>query len=309
MSGHFALGTQSRSLTPDDENGRLCSEHGRTTSMAAQPETQSQYQRPWHMANFTTDDIFERGRQVEPQRERIASMDVLTHKFSNSHLRLENGIRPSLSPYSASACSSVTSLGQHPQPTLGTAPCCRASSSGLPDRHATTLSTASTTEPDHNRHPHNPKQEVRRLRRKPSSRFLNEAEANSAIQARVEGMISTGTQCNVYTPPLVPVVPIEADDDEGIDCEAAAAGLEVDEEFGGGDESDIALIDRLLSLRRASGTLGIRKSGFPLYRSSTDTALRCQNLVRNKPRMRRRKVRQKPSLSTISAEGSASPAV
>lgn len=304
MSGHLALGTQSRSLTPDDENGQLCLEHGSTPSMAAQPEIQAKHHRPWHMANFTADDSFELGRQIEPQREGTASMDVLTHKFSNSHLRLDNSIHPSLSRYSASACSSVTSLGQLPEPTLGTIPCCHASSSGLPDRHATTLSTTSTTDYDLNRHPHNPKQEVRRLRRKPSSRFLNEAAANSTIQTRVEGMISTGTQCNVYTPPLVPVVPIEADDNDGIGCGMAATGLEVDEEFNGGDESDIALIDRILSLRRASGTLGIRKSGFPLYQSSTDTALRCQNLVRNKPRMRRRKVRQKPSLSTMSAEGS-----
>lgn len=232
-------------------------------------------------------------------------MDVLTHKFSNSHLRLDSSIPPSLSRYSASACSSVTSLGQPPEPTLGTVPWCQASSSGLPDWHATSLSTTSTTEPDLTSHSHNtPKQDIRRLRRKPSSRFLNEAEANNTIQTRVEGMISTGTQCNVYTPPLVPIVPIEADEDDGIDCEMGATGLEVDEGVGGDDESEVALIDRLLSLRRASGTLGIRKSGFPLYRSSTDTALRCQNLVRNKPRMRRRKVRQKPSLSTMSAEDS-----
>lgn len=231
-------------------------------------------------------------------------MDVLTHKFSNSHLRLDNSIPPSLSRYSASACSSVTSLSQPPEPTLGTVPWCQASSSGLPDWHATSLSTASTTEPDLTRHSHNPKQDVRRLRRKPSSRCLNEAEANNTIQTRVEGMISTGTQCNVFAPSLVPVVPIEADEDDGIDCEMGATGLEVDEGVGGDDESEAALIDRILSLRRASGTLGIRKSGFPLYRSSTDTALRCQNLVRSKPRMRRRKVRQKPSLSAMSAEDS-----
>ena len=107
MSGHFALEAQSRSLTPDDENGRMCSEHGTTTSMAAQPETQAQHQRPWHMANFIADDSFKLGRQIEPQREGTASMDVLTHKFSNSHLRLDNGIQSSLSRYSTSACSSV----------------------------------------------------------------------------------------------------------------------------------------------------------------------------------------------------------
>lgn len=301
MFGHFALGTQSRSQALDDENGR---EGDSTTSMVTQPETHAQHHQPWHTPNLTADEGFKSERKIKLRREGTASMDVLTHKFSNSHLRLDNSIPSSLSRYSASACSSVTSLGQPSEPALGTAPCCQASSSGLPDWHATTLSTASTTELDLTRHPHNYKQDVRRLRRKPSFRFPNEAEVNNTIQTRVEGMISTGTQCNVYTPPLVPIVPIEADEDDGIDCGMGATGLEVDEGVGGDDESEVAVIDRLLSLRRASGTLGIRKSGFPLYRSSTDTALRCQNLVRNKPRMRRRKVRQKPSLSTISAEDS-----
>lgn len=306
MFGHFAPGTQSRSsLVPDDESGRLYTEDDDpNTFMGTQPETQAQHQRPWHMSNSPADNGFKPGRQIELRREGTASMDVLTHKFSNSHLRLDNGFPPPLSLYPASACSSMASLGQLPEPALGTTPCCRTSSSGLPDRHATTLPTTSTTEPDLNGHPHNPKQDVRRLRRKPSSRFLNEAAANDAIQTRVEGMISTGTQCNVYTPPLVPIVPIEADEDDGIDCGMGATGLEVDEGAGGDDESELALIDRLLSLRRASGTLGIRKSGFPLYRTSTDTALRCQNLVRNQPRMRRRKVRQKPSLSTLPVEAS-----
>lgn len=290
MFGHFSLGAHSRSLVPDDENGRVCPEDD---------STQTQYRRSCHTPDCTADDIFERGRQVELRREVTASMDVLTHKFSNSHLRLEHGILPPLSCY-----SSVTSFGQPTEPTLEMDPCCRASSSDVPDRQATTLPTASTRESNSTRHSLNPKQDVRQLRRQPSSRFLNEAEANSTIQTRVEEMISTGTQCNVYTPPLVPVVPIEVDDNDGIDCEMGAAGLEVDEGVGGDDGPDIELIDRLLSLRRASGTLGIRKSGFPLYRSSTDTALRCQNLVRNKPRMRRRKVRQKPSLSTMSAEES-----
>lgn len=306
MFGHFAPGTQSgSSLLPDDENGPLCTEDDDSiTFMGTQPETQAQHQRPWHMSNSAADHGCKPGRQFELQREGTASMDVLTHKFSNSHLRLDNGIPPPLSLYSASACSSMVSLGQLPEPMLGTASCYRTSSSGLPDRHAATLPTTSTTEPDLNRHPHNPKQDVRRLRRKPSSRFLNELEANDAIQTRVEDMISAGSQCNVYIPPLVPIVPIEADENDGIDYGMGTTGLEVDEGVGGDDESELALIDRLLSLRRASGTLGIRKSGFPLYRSSTDTALRCQNLVRNQPRMRRRKVRQKPSLSTISAEES-----
>ncbi|KAH8785317.1 hypothetical protein F5883DRAFT_85168 [Diaporthe sp. PMI_573] len=302
MLGHFA-GTQSRSQAPHDENDRAGTEGDLTIPMLTHPGTQARHQRPWHISNYAADD-FTSGRQGQLQCEGAPSMDTLTHKFSSSHLRLDNSIQPPLSRYSASACSSVTSFGQPPEPTLETDPCYHGSSSDLPGRHATPSSIASTTESDLTRQSHNIKQNARRLRRQPSSRCLKEAAAIGATQTRVEGMISAGTQCNVYTPPLVPVVPIEADESNGMDHGVVATTLEVDDNVGGDDESELALIDRLLTLRRASGTLGIRKSGFPLYRSSTDMALRCQNLVRNKPRMRRRKVRPKSSLSSIAGEDS-----
>lgn len=303
MLGHFA-GTQSRSRAPDDENDRAGTEDDLATPiMLTYPASQARHQRPWHIPDYSAEDVTSRGN-AQPHREGTASMDVLTHKFSSSHLRLDNGTSAPLSRYSASACSSVASFGQPPEPILEAGTCCPGPSLELPGRHATSSSIASTTEPDLARHSHNNKQDVRRLRHKPSSRCLKEAAAVGAIQSRVEQMISSSTQCNVYTPPLVPVVPIEADDHNDVAHEVVGTTLEVDDNPGGDDESELALIDRLLSLRRASGTLGIRKSGFPLYRSSTDTALRCQNLVRNKPRMRRRKVRPKTSLSTIAGEGS-----
>ncbi|KAG8168440.1 hypothetical protein KVR01_001189 [Diaporthe batatas] len=302
MLGHFA-GTQSRSQAPDDENGRAGTEHGLATPITpAHPASQVRHQRPWHVRDYAAEDVTS-GGHAQPQPQGIASMDILTHKLSSSHLRLDNGIPAPLSCYPASACSSVASFGPPPEPFLEVAACCPGSSSELPGRHATPSSIASTTESDLTRHSHNNKQDARRLRHKPSSRCLKEAAAISAIQSRVEEMISTSTQCNVYTPSLVPVVPIEADDNV-TSHEVVGTILEVDDNPGGDDESELALIDRLLTLRRASGTLGIRKSGFPLYRSSTDTALRCQNLVRNKPRMRRRKVKPNTSLSTTAGEGS-----
>lgn len=303
MLDHFA-GTQSRSRTPDDENDRAGTEDDLTSPiMLTHPGTQARRARPWHMSNYAAEDVTS-GGNAQRHCEGTASMDVLTHKFNSSHLRLDNGMPAALSRYSASACSSVASLGQPPEPVLERGPCYFESSSDLPGRNATPSSIASTTESDLARHPHNFKQDARRLRHKPSSRCLKEAAAMGAIQTRVEEMISTSTQCNVYTPPLVPVVPIEADDNNDTGHEAVGTTLEVDDNVGGDDESQLVFIDKLLSLRRASGTLGIRKSGFPLYRSSTDTALRCQNLVRNKPRMRRRKVRPKTSLSTIAGEAS-----
>lgn len=298
MLGHIA-GTQSRSQAPDDENDRAGTEGDLTTQIML---TQARHQRPWHISDHAAEDATS-GGHVQPHREGVASMDVLTHKFSSSHLRLDNGIPPPpLSRHSASACSSVASSGQMSEPILEVGTCCPGPSSVLPGRHATPSSIGSTVDTDVARHSHSNKQDVRRLRHKPSSRCLKEAAAIGAIQTRVEEMISTSTQCNVYTPPLVPIVPIEADDKNDTGHAVVGTTLEVDDNIGADDESELALIDRLLSLRRASGTLGIRKSGFPLYRSSTDTALRCQNLVRNKPRMRRRKVRPKTSLSTIAGE-------
>lgn len=303
MLDHFA-GTQSRSQAPDDENDRAWTEGDHVAPiMPTHPGTQARRGWPWHTSNYAGEDVTS-GGHVQRHREGTASMDVLTHKFGSSHLRLDNGMPGPLSRDSASACSSVASLGQPPEPVLEGGPCYLEPSSDLPGRHATPSSVASTTESDLARHPHNIKQDARRLRHKPSSRCLKEAAAKGAIQTRVEEMISTSTQCNVYTPPLVPVVPIEADDNNDKGHEVVGTTLEVDDNVGGDDESELVLIDKLLSLRRASGTLGIRKSGFPLYRSSTDTALRCQNLVRNKPRMRRRKDRPKTSLSTVAGEES-----
>ncbi|POS70598.1 hypothetical protein DHEL01_v211011 [Diaporthe helianthi] len=303
MLGHFA-GTQSRSPAPDDENDRAWTEQHLTAPiMLTHPASQARHQRPWHKSGDAAEDATS-GGHVQPHREGTASMDVLTHKLSSSHLRLDNGIPAPLSRYSASACSSVAASGQPPELILEEGGWCPGSSSELLGQHDIPSSVAPTTESDLARHSYNQNQDVRRLRHKPSSRCLKEAAAIGAIQSRVEEMISTSTQCNVYIPPLVPVVPIEAGGNKDLGHEVVGTMLEVDDNPGADDESELALIDRLLSLRRASGTLGIRKSGFPLYRSSTDTALRCQNLVRNKPRMRRRKDRPKPSLSTTAGEAS-----
>jgi hypothetical protein len=295
--------SQSKSQAPDDENDRAGTEDHLTPPTLTHPGTQSRHQRSWHISNYAADG-FTSGQQLQLQCEGTANVDVLTHKFSNSHLRLDTGVPPPLSQYSASACSSVASFGQPPEPNLEIRPCYPGPTTDLPGQHTSPPSIAATMEPDLARHSHNARQDVRRLRRQPSSRCLRDAAALGAIQTRVEGMISTGTQCNVYTPPFVPVVPIEADDNNNVDHQGFGTTLEVDDNIEDDDESELAVVDRLLSLRRAGGTLGIRKSGFPLYRSSTETALRCQNLVRNKPRMRRRTARPKSSLSTTAGEGS-----
>lgn len=105
-------------------------------------------------------------------------------------------------------------------------------------------------------------------------------------------------------PPLVTHVGSDAYGINQMDLDPIS--LEVDEELGDGVEFEKSFLEMCVEARRASGTFGIRKNGFPLHRSSTETALRCQNLVRNKPRMRKRtKLRDKSSISAMSVAAGA----
>lgn len=99
-----------------------------------------------------------------------------------------------------------------------------------------------------------------------------------------------------YPEPIEPLPP------PSINVTAADTVLEVDEAYCSGDpsstyedtllEEERAMINRARGLRRPSpgGTMQRHAHGMPLrYRLSADAALRCQNLVRAKPRMRRRR--------------------
>jgi hypothetical protein len=144
------------------------------------------------------------------------------------------------------------------------------------------------------------------------------------LSCRLEDMISSGTQCNVRgqlpsiptpsrpTPGRVPPSepgPIEADPD----CAMPGPDLEVDDAEGDGltenPEDVLAMLERGVSLRDASGPGGVRKhmvGGIALqYRLSADVALRCQNVVHNRPRMRRRHKTRHRSSAASSAVTSA----
>lgn len=155
-------------------------------------------------------------------------------------------------------------------------------------------------------------QDNKRLRRQISTKFHNNPLNTRAIQSLVGDMISTGDQCNVYTPPPATPLIIEADDNTDRMEFEMAMPLEVDSDPS--DESldrDLSL-EQFLTMRRSGapvGGRGIRKSasGLLRHRSMADTLLRCQNLVKSKPRMRKRpKMRQKPTgLPAATAAGSA----
>lgn len=127
-----------------------------------------------------------------------------------------------------------------------------------------------------------------------------------AVDPRLEDMVASGTQCNVHaeprptstplqrTPRLVPSARppfIEPDPD----CAMPMPDLEVDEnaeETSDATRDWVALPEGAISLRYASGPAGIRKysvGGVALrYQLSADAAMRCANVVRSRPRMRKR---------------------
>ncbi|KAH7633101.1 hypothetical protein B0T09DRAFT_86218 [Sordaria sp. MPI-SDFR-AT-0083] len=130
----------------------------------------------------------------------------------------------------------------------------------------------------------------------------NAQTQSRSIQALVEEMIETGTQCNVRSAPLpAPSAPVLStlDDlkvDHGYDF--ASMKLEVDERYRDGTvdvlEEERALLESIQVRRAGSGPAGIRKhtveGTLPLrYQLSAEAALRCATVVRSKPRMRRRK--------------------
>lgn len=124
-------------------------------------------------------------------------------------------------------------------------------------------------------------------------------DKNKATQTLVESMICSGTQCHVQASPFSVLAPEAA----RVACKMEGeAPLEVDEIMTDDLDLEEPVINKCMDARRVMKPSGITKNGELVYRSSTETALRCQNLVRNRPRMRKRaKIREKPSLSAMSS--------
>lgn len=284
-----------------DECGQACPEDESSPGPSSQPESQWDTHESHPTFDITREDRLRSETQSQLNRGMIPGIASITRRLSNSHLRIYDGHHPPPLLRGSTSTSSLASsqlapnlLGMeaddHPKPST---------SSGPPP--LMTPPSASPLEENLVRSLPHPKQDMKHLRRQISSTFNHEAQGSRAIQARVEEMVSTGTQCNVYTPPLDSTAPIDADDTNNMDFEMQAASLEVDENPDDDTQYESPFIERFLSLRRASGLSGIRKHGFPLHQSSTETALRCQHLVRNKPRMRKRsKLKRQSSLAAIS---------
>ncbi|KAJ2901242.1 hypothetical protein MKZ38_002106 [Zalerion maritima] len=122
-------------------------------------------------------------------------------------------------------------------------------------------------------------------------------ESKEKRKNRLLSMIQTETQCHVHDPllatptsiampppslPSVDEMDIEASDNP---LELACTMLEVDDDA---DNDDMSWMESIVTLRRAANPGGVRKHGLR-YRASHEAAIRCSNLVKSVPRMRRRK--------------------
>lgn len=100
------------------------------------------------------------------------------------------------------------------------------------------------------------------------------------------------------------------DPDPNVDIELPDFELQVDEAYCGvaadtvAPEDEATLIETLRSIRRTAipGGMVRRHVGSVAlhYRLSADAALRCQNVVRSKPRMRKRKMTRTDSIASSS---------
>ncbi|KAL2017985.1 hypothetical protein VTK56DRAFT_1365 [Thermocarpiscus australiensis] len=172
--------------------------------------------------------------------------------------------------------------------------------------------------------------DMQRPRRQPGGQSRGGVTGKGTVDLRLEGMIASGTQCNVRSepppistplPPTAPLEPmtrpsfLEAD----ADCAMASWPLEADDPDIGKmpdvpRDGAAPAEGRGVSLRSASGPRGVRKytiDGIELrYQLSADAALRCANLVRSRPRMRKRhKTQHGSSVSSAATSSVPSPVI
>ncbi|KAL2140374.1 hypothetical protein VTI28DRAFT_3866 [Corynascus sepedonium] len=165
--------------------------------------------------------------------------------------------------------------------------------------------------------------DVKRLRRRTSSLLR---PSSRPLDPRLEDMITTGTQCNVRSEPRPAPTPslatsglVRADLDF-IEPDPECAPPSPDSDNDTGDMADFHNELRVLAessnipMRYTGGPEGVRKytvGGVALrYRLSADAALRSANVVRSRPRMRKRSRTQHGSVnsSTVSSPAMSSAA-
>ncbi|CAN8106417.1 unnamed protein product [Discula destructiva] len=117
------------------------------------------------------------------------------------------------------------------------------------------------------------------VQRKATVRILHTTQ-----ESLTEDMIYSGTPCTLASP-MSTLAPTGA---RGLSRAESEATLPAEQIMTGDAEYETPVFRNFLATRRTMRPSGINKDGLLAYRTSTDTALRCQNLVRSRPRMRKR---------------------
>lgn len=173
--------------------------------------------------------------------------------------------------------------------------------------------------------------DVKHPRRRPSGYLRGGHVSKRPVDPRLEGMIANETQCSVRAePPAMPTISTPSSPSASTagqtgtiqapfivpdpDYVVPNGALEPDdnEDEGMTDilREELGLAEGSIPLRAAIGPGGIRKhtvGGISLrYRLSADAALRCANVVRSRPRMRKR-AKNRHGSTTSSAATSVAP--
>ncbi|KXX81810.1 hypothetical protein MMYC01_202988 [Madurella mycetomatis] len=173
--------------------------------------------------------------------------------------------------------------------------------------------------------------DVKQPRRRPSGYLRGGHVSKRPVDPRLEGMIANEMQCSVRAePPAMPATStpsspststagqtriiqapfIEPDPDYVVPNNALEPDDDEDEGMVDILREDLGLAEGGIPLRAAIGPGGIRKhtvGGISLrYRLSVDAALRCANVVRSRPRMRKR-AKNRHGSTTSSAATSVAP--
>lgn len=121
-----------------------------------------------------------------------------------------------------------------------------------------------------------------------------------ATQTLVEGVVSSGTQCRVPHPP----VPAPANFTARLSFSTPPEHRlrQAHHEMTDNAPREGSTVESFSARSRSGRSRGLERYGLLRYQRSEEVALRCPNLVRRKPRMRRRaKLREKSSMSSIPA--------
>lgn len=286
---------------------------------AAVPNHKQPDRRCWPMSQAPRHDDFSQASQGFLKYERAAGVDAIAHKLSLQHLRLDHQASPpspqpsrppgTLATRHAPLVNVSTKTAFDPA-HLGHLP-----ATAAPNRILSRVTSAvggpfSEEDGDYSRQRPCAPQRDSRLQRTRSTKFHDTLQTTPAMRDLLEGTACTRAERTIPdASQLAAPAPVQVRDSNEMDVDQYAnlTRIEVDDNPSDAAEFEKSLVEQLMEVRHTSEALGTRKLGIPIYRSSKETALRCQNLVKNKTRMRKRtsKLKDKAPRSAMStAQGS-----